>query len=466
MFGSLFRFLNRPVRSTSRTRTKTKRHVVPTLEALEERWVPTAGLSPQAFLGSSAMSALSAPPVANTTSTTTTVTQQSATATQQVSATFAAFTTGGNETQSVAQFNSSLGTLNSVQIILNGNLTSDVKVENLDAAPSTVNAQVNGNLSLQGPGGSTLLSVAPTITENSTSLAAFDGTLDYGGTSGHDFGAQSASAQQSISLTSNLSAWEGSGNVSLTETAQSSSLVSGSGNEQVNIASEGSGSVTVIYNYTPTPPPAPPAPPASPPVSPPASPPCTAPTGPATIEGIVYADSGNTGHYQQSDTGVSNVTVTLSGVTLAGQSVSETTTTAANGTYSFTGLQTGIYSLSDQPIPSQYTAGAATVGSLGGDVSHGQLILALPQGGDGMCYDFGLVPTPPPASPPPSPPSTPPASPPPPTINVTPLPPPAPVSPPSSPSPAPATPTDPSAPADPGLLPSKRSLLGDGWQSL
>ncbi|MGH7222342.1 MAG: choice-of-anchor E domain-containing protein, partial [Gemmataceae bacterium] len=171
--------------------------MVPRLEALEERWVPTTGstLSMQSLIGTG-VNALNTPP-ATTTSTTTTTTP-----TQQQTATFTAFTTGGSQTQSVAQFNPSLGTLNSVQVILNGTLSSDVKVENLDAAASTVNAQVNGNLTLQGPGGSQLLSVAPTITENSTSLTAFDGTLDYGGTSGHDFGEQSASAQQSITLTS------------------------------------------------------------------------------------------------------------------------------------------------------------------------------------------------------------------------------------------------------------------------
>ena len=430
MFGSLFRFLNRSPRSTSRTKPNTR--VVPTLEALEERWVPTTSISPQVIVGNTMT-----PPA------------------QQATANFSSFTTGGSQTQSVAQFNSSLGTLNSVQIILNGTLTSDVKVENLDAAPSTINAQVNGNLSLQGPGGTTLLSVAPTIAENSTSLSAFDGTLDYGGTSGHDFGAQSASAQQSISLTSNLSAWEGSGNVALTETAQSASMVSGSGNEQVHISSEGSGTVTVIYNYTPATTPPTTTPPPS--TTPPPTTTCTPPTGPATIEGIVYADAGKTGHYQQSDAGVGNVTVTLTGVTLTQQPVSETTATASNGAYSFTGLLPGIYALTDQPIPSQYTAGAATVGSLGGVVSNDQVILALSQGADAMCYDFGLVP---PAAPTvaPTPTSTPTPTP---NVNPTPTPTPLAVTPVD-----PALPADPVRVADPALGLSKRSLLGDGWQSL
>jgi hypothetical protein len=441
MFASWFRLLSRSKRPA--VHWKTRHHVTPTLEALEERWLPSTTGSLQSLLGTGYNSL-------NANATTTT--NSTAVQTQQVSAAFTPFTTGASQTQSVAQFNPALGTLDSVQIILNGTLTSDVKVENLDAAPATVNAQVNGNLSLQGPGG-TLLSVTPSITDNSTQLSAYDGVLDYGGSSGHDFGEQSASAQQTITLTNNLSAWEGNGNVSLTETAQSSSTVSGSGNEQVHISSQGSGTVTVIYTYTPAPPPAPPpVPPASPPPSPP---PCTCdcdcdcnttPTGPAAINGIVYVAPNQTAPYALGDPGVSNVTVTLTGVTLTQQQVSETATTDANGHYSFTNLQPGIYAVTDQPIPAGYTAGAVTAGNYGGVVSGNQILLALPEGGDAMSYDFGLViPSGPninPLTPPPSP-----------------SPSPAP-SPPPSPAPPPQTQTDP-----PPVL-SKRELLGDGWQSL
>ncbi len=448
MFASLIRLLDRTRRPAARSNRK--HHVTPSLETLEERWVPSATdgvLSTQALLGSSY----------NSMSTTSAVTSNTVTpSTQQVTAAFSSFKTGGSQSQSVAQFNPSLGTLNSVQILLNGKLTSDVKVENLDSAPSAINAQVNSDLSLHGPGG-TLLSIAPSITENSTSLSAYDGTLDYGGTSGHDFGPQSASAQKSVTLTNNLSAWEGTGSVSLTETAQSSSTVSGSGNEQVNISSFGSGNATVIYNYTPKPPSTPPAPPptpSSPPPSPsPAPPPstsCTAPTGPATIDGLVYVDVGKVGHLVQSDPGVNRATVTLTGATLTGQQVTQVTTTGSDGSYSFTGLQPGIYTLSDLPIPATYSAGAATLGSLGGVVSNGEMILALPQGGDAMCYDFGLVPPPPPVSPSAPPPAQ---SPP-------------PVTPPNgSTTPPVTTPNTTVTDAPPPVL-SKRSLIGDGWQSL
>lgn len=458
MFASLFRLFDRSRRPAAQW--KANHRATPNLETLEERWVPSTAndvLSMQSLLGSGFNSLSTAPAIAATNTPTT--------PTQQVTATFTPFTTGGSQTQSVAQFNPSLGTLNSVQIILNGKLTSDVKVENLDAAPSTVNAQVNGNLSLSGPGGN-LLSVSPSIVDNNSALSAYDGTLDYGGTSGHNFGAQSASAQKSITLTNNLSSWVGNGNVALSEAGQSSSTVSGSGNEQVHICSDASGTTTVIYHYTPkpqTPPPAPPpAPPPSPPPCenmspPPAPPPCNdmspppaspPPSGPASITGFVYVAPSQTAAYDPSDPVAKNVAVTLTGVTLTQQQVSETTQTdPQNGSYHFTGLQPGVYAVTDQPIPSGYTGGAATLGNFGGVVSNGQMLLALPQGGDAANYDFGLVLPAPNVGPTSAP-----------TPNSTP-------SPTASQPPSNSTPPA-SAAADPAPVLSKRALLGDGWQSL
>jgi hypothetical protein len=465
MFDSLFRFLGR--RGRPARRPKPRRSVTPRLEALEERWVPSATdgmMSLQGLVGGGGT--LSNPPIAGSTQTSDTNAPPvtSGTQTQTATATFTAFKTGGSETQTVAQFNPSLGTLTGVQLIFNGQLSSDVKVENLDGAASNVNAQVNGNLTLQGPGFQAV-SVSPAINE-STTLSADDGTLDYGGSSGKDFGSQSAQASKTIDLTAgsnDLSAWIGTGAVSLTGGAQSTSTVSGSGNQQVHIDSTGGGTVQVIYSYTPAPPAAPPpvAPPAAPPPVTPTTNTCTPPSGPGSLAGIVYVDAGHLNHYVQGAAGLQGVTVNLHGTTVAGQSVNRTTTTAADGTYNFTNLQAGLYSLTDQLTPAQqaqYSSGAETLGSLGGALVGNEMIVALPQGSEGMCYDFGADPqSPPPASPPPlAPPLATPVSP--------PLAPP-PVSPPPV-SPPPSAPGNPSIPMIPPVGLSKRSLLGDGWQSL
>ncbi|HEY7156746.1 MAG TPA: choice-of-anchor E domain-containing protein [Gemmataceae bacterium] len=492
MFDSLFRFLGR--RGRSSRQPKPRRSVTPRLEALEERWVPSATdgtMSLQGLLGGT--STLSNPPVAGSTQTTDTnaAPVPSGTQTQTATATFTAFKTGGSETQTVAQFNPSLGTLTGVQILFNGQLSSDVQVENLDGAASNVNAQVNGNLTLQGPG-LQAVSVSPAINEGTT-LSADDGTLDYGGSSGKDFGNQSAQASQTANLTAgsnDLSAWIGTGAVSLTEQAQSTSTVSGSGNQQTHIDSTGGGTVQVIYSYTPAAPPvAPPAapPPLSPPcnspppVAPPAAPPsvtpptntCTPPSGPGSLAGLVYVDAGHLNHYVQGAAGLQGVTVNLHGATVAGQTVNLTTTTGADGSYNFTNLQAGLYSLTDQLTPqqqAQYQPGAETLGSLGGAIVGNEMIVALPQGAEGMCYDFGADPPlspPPPAAPPTAPP---PVAPPLATPVTQPLAPPPVSPPPVSPPPSdPGIPSILSIPSIPFLPPvgiTKRSLLGNGWQSL
>jgi hypothetical protein len=531
MFESLFRFLGRAGRPAARARAK--KNVVPNLETLEERWVPSTSGTPslQSFLGTgSAM--LGTPPGSNTVAPTT----------QTQNVTFASFKTGTSESQTVQQFNATQGQLQSVQIILNGSMTSHVKVENFDGAAANINAQVVGNLQLQGPGFQAL--TGNTHLTDTAALTAFDGTLDYAGTSGRDFGEQTDSVQQSVTLTnpSALAAFIGTGSVTLTELAQASSTVTGSGNEQVHICSEAGGTAEVIYTFTPTPPappplapppcmnppPAPPplapppvspppcqspppqapppAPPplAPPPVSPPpcmspppqtpppapppvpqspppvSPPPCETPSGPASLGGIVYVDANFLGHWVSTDAAPAPMAVHLTGVTLTQQTVSQTVMTDANGHYSFTNLQPGTYTLTDQPIPSQYLAGAETLGSLGGVIQGNQMIVAVPQGADGMCYDFGLVtpPAPPPLAPPPAPPpcmSPPPAPPPappplaPPPVSPPPAPPPLappPVSPPPAPppSPPPSPPPPPPLPFDP--IPSKRSLIGNGWLSL
>lgn len=477
MLDSLFRFLGRSGRPAARV--KSKPSAVPNLEALEERWVLSTAnsMSTQALLGSAIGDLTSTPPagIVQTTNTggvqvidpgatapsvnngaaptpvANTPSNASATQTREVDATFAAFPTGSSATQTIAQFNPSLGTLTGIQIITNGTLTSDVKVENLDEAPSNVSAQVNGSLSVQGPGFNPL-TVTPSLSENTT-LSASDGGTSFGGTAGHDFGAQSAQASKAVNLSASendLSAWIGSGSVSLTETAQSSSTLSGSGNVMSQINTTAGGSVKVIYSYTP-PAPSTPPPTTPPPTTPPPPPPggCTTPTGPGSLSGIVYADPNHSGQYVTSDPGVPGVTVNLSGVTVTGQSVSQTTQTASDGSYRFSDLQPGMYALSDV-TPPNFTAGVENLGSLGGTIENNQMIVALPQGGNGMCYDFGEVPPPPPASPPP------------PSNNgggvpITPPPPPA--------SPPPNTPSDPPAATSPIVL-SKRWLIGDGWQSL
>src|SRR5579884_515712 len=126
MLDSLFRFLGRSGRPAARVKSK-KTSVVPHLEALEQRWVLSTanGMSTQALLGSAIGGLTGTPPAGIVQTTNTGVTAPSVnngaaqtptvnapssaatTQTQEVDATFAAFSTGGSATQTVAQFNPS-----------------------------------------------------------------------------------------------------------------------------------------------------------------------------------------------------------------------------------------------------------------------------------------------------------------------------------------------------------------------
>jgi hypothetical protein len=121
-----------------------------------------------------------------------------------------------------------------------------------------------------------------------------------------------------------------------------------------------------------------------------------------SISGTVYIDTNGTGVYSSSDPGVAGVTLTLSGANNLGQSISVMTTTAADGTYSFTldgsgnALRPGTYQITETP-PSGYLAGATTVGTVSGStdgtvVSSGTIgSIALTSGQNGIKYNFGEV---------------------------------------------------------------------------
>lgn len=85
---------------------------------------------------------------------------------------------------------------------------------------------------------------------------------------------------------------------------------------------------------------------------------------PASLAGNVYVDAKNDGQLDPGDPPIANDTITLSGFDDNGP-VSQTTTTASDGSYSFTNLRPGTYAIAQTP-PTGYTNGATTVGSQGG----------------------------------------------------------------------------------------------------
>src|SRR5207244_285595 len=90
-----------------------------------------------------------------------------------------------------------------------------------------------------------------------------------------------------------------------------------------------------------------------------------------SVSGLVYQDTNGNGVLDSGEPGISGVTVTLSGTNGLGQSISATTTTAADGTYSFSidsssnALRPGTYQVVET-LPNGYLAGSAAVGTVNG----------------------------------------------------------------------------------------------------
>ena len=85
---------------------------------------------------------------------------------------------------------------------------------------------------------------------------------------------------------------------------------------------------------------------------------------PVAIGGRVFLDLNNNGTQQSADSGLGGVTITLQGTNDLGAVALVTTTTAADGSYSFSGLRPGTYSVTEGAQPSG-TANGLTVPGTG-----------------------------------------------------------------------------------------------------
>ena len=332
----------------------------------------------------------------------------------------------------INQFDPSLGTLTGVDVIQAATLTSEIKVVNSDPVASAVEGEIQGTVTLQAPGAGPLATnvqadETATVQPNNGSLPAYD------------FGAKDASATSSVSLqagTNDLSGFIGTGKATLTESGTAKVCVDGPGNLLSMVRSTVSGRVKVVYHYTPssalrpgqytviqT---------ANPPgttdgvntsngvpvaVGTPADTiPVTLPPGgdslhndfgevvPARVSGFVYLDNNLDGVFDGGDAPIPGAVVNISRLEPNGTPVFvASTTTAADGSYSFT-VPTGTYTITQGGIPG-LTNDADNIGSLGGFSGPGALTLYLPGGGDGLNYDFGYISPatilPPPQLPPP-----------------------------------------------------------------
>jgi hypothetical protein len=121
--------------------------------------------------------------------------------------------------------------------------------------------------------------------------------------------------------------------------------------------------------------------------------------GVTSLSGFVYADNNFSGTRDPGEGGISGITITLTWLDAQGNAVSLSTVTGSDGSYTFTNLAAGTYTLTEQ-LPSFYFNGTNSVGTVNGSAD-GALVgnnaigsIVLNAGNAGVEYDFAVVPPP------------------------------------------------------------------------
>ena len=162
--------------------------------------------------------------------------------------------TNWSDTFSIAKFDTSLGTLTSIKFDLNGTTSGIGKAESLDSSASIVKVDLTSQLALNRTDGSILVIINPLFEQN-FSFSAFDGGIDFAGTSGGSTGTVtsglttksfSSSSAADLALFSAL----GGGAIDVGLTATGSSSAVGAGNLIASISTLASASASVEYTYT------------------------------------------------------------------------------------------------------------------------------------------------------------------------------------------------------------------------
>ncbi len=158
---------------------------------------------------------------------------------------------------SIPKFNPNLGTLQSITFQLTGNVQGTARAESLDAGPTIVNTSFSANITLTRPDLTPLVVTLP-LANFSDSFTAYDGALDFAGTSGTTHaGINVTDTQSQVSPppASDLALFTGAGNIVLPVTANGASIATGAGNLITQFQTDAAANVQVCYVYLPNSPP-------------------------------------------------------------------------------------------------------------------------------------------------------------------------------------------------------------------
>ncbi len=165
--------------------------------------------------------------------------------------------TNWSNTVSIPKFDPNLGTLQTINFSLTGNVQGSARAESLDAAPSMVTTSFSANITLTRPDLTPIVVTLP-IANFNDAFTAFDGTIDFMGTSGAthpNINVTDTQMQVSPPPLSDLALFTGVGNIVLPVTANGSSVATGAGNLITQFQTDAAAIVQVCYTYLPNNPP-------------------------------------------------------------------------------------------------------------------------------------------------------------------------------------------------------------------
>lgn len=158
--------------------------------------------------------------------------------------------TNWSVTNAIPQWNPADGTLNSVTVTVAGNVSSRFRAESRDTTDGVITATTDAHVTATTGGVTADAAIAPTHTQ---AVTAYDGVLDYAGTSG--FTVTSVATGSDAEVASVLTPFIGTGTVPVTAGATATASYEGPGDYRFIVNTTASAIVIVTYDFTPNCPP-------------------------------------------------------------------------------------------------------------------------------------------------------------------------------------------------------------------